>query len=77
MGIESLHKAALAAGFAMATPDDDPPLDVQGPADALRPHRWRSFVGIADRGAATRDSVTAAVGWLRDRLPVMGGRAPA
>jgi hypothetical protein len=50
---------------------------VQGPADALRPHRWRSFVGIADRGAATRDTVTAAVGWLRDRLPVMGGRAPA
>lgn len=80
MGIESLHKAALAAGFAMATPDDDPPVETRHlvPDEDVQPAgQWRPFFGAMHMRAGTRDTILGAVGWIKDRLHVVGGRAPA
>lgn len=82
MGIESLHKAALAAGFAMATPDDDPPVETRHPApdpdEFVQPAgQWRPLFGSMHMRGGTRDAILGAVGWIRDHLPAVGGRAPA
>ena len=81
MGIETLQKAALAAGFVMATPDDDPPgeeifaaadEEVWQPASG----QWLLASGPSRRSVA-RDTMASAAAWIRDHLPQMGGRAPA
>jgi hypothetical protein len=83
MGIETLQKAALAAGFAMATPDDNPPLEDVAPPPAHEPFRrtgqWLVPVaGHAAHHQSTRDSIAAAFTWVRNHLPMTGsGRAPA
>lgn len=82
MGIETLQRAALAAGFVMATPDDDPP-----PADAFadteqdlwQPAQGQWLVPLAHmspKRSNPRDAMVTAAAWLRDHLPLMG-RAPA
>jgi hypothetical protein len=83
MGIETLQKAALAAGFAMATPDDNPPLEDAAPPLAHEPFRQTGqwLVPVADHAAhhqSARDSLSAAFTWIRNHLPMAGsGRAPA
>jgi hypothetical protein len=78
MGIESLQKAALAAGFAMATPDDDPPMQTHAAVADVQWARWRpAFLGTAPGPGGARDAIVAAVGWMKDHLPAAGGRAPA
>lgn len=83
MGIEALQKAALAAGFAMATPDDNPPVEDIAPSPVHEPFRrtgqW--LVPVAGHPAhhqSRRDSLSAAFAWVRNHLPMAGsGRAPA
>lgn len=83
MGIETLQKAALAAGFVMATPDDDPPGD-ELYADSTE-NDWqlatgRSLVPLSEvpsRRAGARESLATAAAWIKDRLSMNGGRAPA
>ena len=76
MGIESLTKAAEAAGYAMAAPDDEPaaaPQRVQADVES------RALLLAAPRVESTgvQETVTAATGWLKGYLPAFGGRAPA
>ena len=83
MGIETLQKAALAAGFAMATPDDNPPVEETAPSLGHEPFRqtgqWLMPVaGNTPQHPTTRDSLVAAFAWVRNHLPMTGsGRAPA
>jgi hypothetical protein len=80
MGIETLQKAAAAAGFAMATPDDDPPIasSPEPAADVVhRTGQWLVPVQHPTSRFAARESVAAAAAWIRNHLPMMGGRAPA
>jgi len=83
MGIETLQKAALAAGFAMATPDDNPPVEEIAPSLVHEPFRQTGqwlvpAAGSASRHPTTRDSLAAAFAWVRSHLPMTGsGRAPA
>ena len=84
MSIERLHRAALAAGFAMAAPDDDPdmerdsiarradvPASANLPAVVPRTHRvdFRSIELLAP--------VLALGSRLRERLPHLRGGATA
>jgi hypothetical protein len=84
MGIETLQKAALAAGFVMATPDDEPLRDVtyaDAAEEAWQPPTGQWLVPLAHaqpRRASARDAMATAAAWVRDHLPtMMGGRAPA
>ncbi|MGE5513322.1 MAG: hypothetical protein ACM31O_18985 [Bacteroidota bacterium] len=80
MGIESLNKAALAAGFAMVAPDDDSPIETRRPTPAPHPQartQWRPFIGEVDHSVSVRRMIAAAVGWIRERWAPRGGRAPA
>ena len=77
MGIESLNKAVEAAGYAMATPDDEPMADVPRAEPQLA---GRALVLMAPKSAEaskTVDALQSAAGWLRGHLPAFGGRAPA
>jgi len=84
MSIEQLHRAALAAGFAMAAPDDDTdaerelltrradvPASSNVPALISRTHR-DDF-----RAAELLAPVLAFGARLRGRLPLLGGGATA
>jgi hypothetical protein len=84
MSIERLHRAALAAGFAMVAPDDDPgadrdptarradvPSSTNLPAVISRTHR------VDFRGMDVLAPVLAFGARLRGRLPYIGGGAPA
>jgi len=81
MGIETLQKAALAAGFVMATPDDDPPAELMFDEadDISQPAQGQWLVALprtTARRASARDQMASAMTWIRDHLPLMG-RAPA
>jgi hypothetical protein len=84
MSIERLHRAALAAGFAMAAPDDDPiverdsitrradvPASASLPAVISRTHR------VDFRSVELLAPVLAFGARLRGRLPYLGGGATA
>lgn len=82
MGIETLQKAALAAGFVMATLDDDPPVEEFYPEAAesdLQPATGQWLVSLANvpRRPSPRDTLATAAAWIRHHLPLTGGRAPA
>lgn len=75
MSMEALHRAATAAGYAMAAPDDDEPAPVRTPttgrelAVVTRPEMTR---------ASTVESLAFLSGWVRGYLPAsFGGRATA
>jgi hypothetical protein len=82
MGIETLQKAALAAGFAMATPDDNPPVEDVAPP-VHEPFRQTGqwlvpIAGSSQHHSTARDSFATAFAWVRNHLPMAGGgRAPA
>lgn len=82
MGIETLQKAALAAGFAMATPDDSPPIEGIPSAPVHEPFRqtgqWLVPAAGPRHHSSARDSFATALAWVRNHLPMAGGgRAPA
>lgn len=79
MSIEDLYRAANAAGFAMAAPDDEAVVDA--PTSPRRGEELaRAVVAPAPVDAersALRETLTEASGWVRGLLPTLGGRAPA
>ena len=84
MSIERLHRAALAAGFAMAAPDDDPGVE-RGPiarrADVPSSCNLPAIVSQAQRIDYRAMELLAPVlafgARLRGRLPHIGGGATA
>lgn len=82
MGIETLQKAALAAGFVMATPDDDPPVEPmfdeadEGNSYSAQGQWLVALPHTPAKRASARDQMASAMSWIRDHLPLMG-RAPA
>lgn len=83
MSIERLHRAALAAGFAMAAPDDEPGVDepiarrADVPASANLPAVVTPGHRMDFRGMELIAPVLAFGARLRGRLPHLSGRAPA
>jgi len=79
MSIDVLNKAAKAAGYAMAAPDEDTLVETKW-TDPIGEAAGR---GIVPAGKATEkrpgsiDSVLAFAGWMRSMIPSFGGRAPA
>ena len=81
MGIETLNKAAAAAGFAMAAPDEDTLSD----ARTYQPSQLSASkaVAIVQRPSSdvsphvVRAAVTSAANWVKGVVPNFGGRAPA
>jgi hypothetical protein len=78
MSIERLNKAASAAGFAMATPDDDSimiddtpvEVDVTGQARALVP-------SLPVHRIQFTDSLNSFAAWMKGVWPSLGWRQPA
>ena len=84
MSIERLHRAALAAGFAMAAPDDEPdapraPIARRAdvPASTNLPAVIARTARVDLRGMELLAPVLAFGARLRGRLPHLGGGAPA
>jgi len=77
MSIERLNKAASAAGFAMATPDDDAAL-IEAPAEDETQVRTRALVPAtpANRLPGT-DALSALSAWAKTVWPTLGWRQPA
>lgn len=75
MSIERLNKAASAAGFAMATPDDDAVTETAPEAEAP-PSRAVAIVEQAPRPSAV-ETLHGLTGWLKGHLPAIGWRQPA
>lgn len=78
MSIEQLNKAASAAGFAMATPDDELALEAKGD-ERREPSPTRALVAPPSSAARTPspETVTAVTTWIRGHLPAFGWRQPA
>lgn len=78
MSIERLNKAASAAGFAMATPDDETPT-VDHTAEKVEAPISRAVVvaNTPPHLASASESIHRVTNWFKDHLPGMGGRAPA
>jgi len=77
MGIERLNKAATAAGFAMATPDDD--IEAAAPIP-VETSSSRAVVVAEPVGARppSPETVSTIKGWLKGYMPGFGGgRQPA
>lgn len=84
MSIERLHRAALAAGFAMAAPDDDPGVErdpIARRADVPASGNLPAVISQTDRLDIRRIELLAPVlafgARLRGRLPTLGGGATA
>ena len=79
MTIDVLQRAADAAGFAMAAPDDDesaPVISTPEPVQHAAPSTALSVVTQTRRAGG--DAITAASGWIKSYLPAyLGGRATA
>lgn len=79
MSIENLYRAANAAGFAMAAPDDDVLVDPRT-SPVRAEDAGRAVVALTPGDAERsplRETLTEASGWVRGLLPTLGGRAPA
>lgn len=78
MSIERLNEAAKAAGYAMATPEEEP---AASPLAHAPEATGRALVPIdAPRSAPpaiNRDALVRIGSWVRDHIPAFGGRAPA
>ena len=77
MSIERLNEAASAAGFAMATPDDDVE-KVEAPAEEEVHSKARALVPSAGVGHSwSGDTLTMLSTWARGVWPTWGWRQPA
>lgn len=79
MTIDVLQRAADAAGFAMAAPDDDDSAPViQKPAPVQQAAKSTALTVVSETRRAGADAVTTASGWIKSYLPAyLGGRATA
>lgn len=77
MSIESLNKAATAAGFAMATPEDDTVAEALE-SDKTELAESRALVLANTQAYASgSDSLTRVTEWVKSHFPSVGWRAPA
>ena len=76
MSIERLNKAASAAGFAMATPDDDTPIEPVVDREARTPALTVAVAPSSPR-LVSPEAVTSLTNWVKGHLPGFGGRQPA
>lgn len=79
MSIERLNTAARAAGFAMATPEEEP-IPERLAADS--PGEPRALVPVALLTSPAKPSLAPPLAtrigtWFRGHMPSFGGRAPA
>lgn len=74
MSIDRLQKAASAAGFAMATPDDEPEAEAQPEISVARAV---VVVTPVDQRTPSQDTVRGITTWLKSFLPGTGWRQPA
>lgn len=78
MNLDRLNKAATAAGYAMATPDDDP-VDQAVVAAPQAAGESRALV-LADqtsRRTPSAETISHVTNWLKGYIPSFGWRAPA
>lgn len=77
MSMETLQKAAHAAGYAMAAPDDEINDEPTNRAVLSRPQNQAVSIRSAPSSTAA-DTIALATTWIRGYLPSMfGGRATA
>ncbi len=76
MSIERLNRAAAAAGFAMATPDDELVAEETTAVEAEKTVS-RAIVLASPVRSARPESVLNVSHWFRAHIPVWGWRAPA
>lgn len=79
MSIERLNKAATAAGFAMATPDDDVAL-IETPSEDETHNEVRALVPTAtpaSRFLPSGDAFATVSTWAKSVWPTLGWRQPA
>jgi hypothetical protein len=77
MNIERLNRAATAAGFAMATPDDE---IFEAPVEAEAEVAQSRAVAVAESAPARvygTEAIAGATRWVRSLLPASGRRATA
>ena len=84
MSIEALSKAASAAGFAMATPDEEPhdeAMDAHSGSAVVFIQSPATSNALVPVGAAMPSAylaqLAAAVTWMRGCVPGFGGGQPA
>jgi hypothetical protein len=77
MSIERLNKAASAAGFAMATPDDDVEVETKVEA-AVEAIPSRALVLVSDAAPKGLSADLASISaWIKGHMPSFGWRQPA
>jgi len=77
MSIERLNKAASAAGFAMATPDDDAAL-IEAPADSETRAQARALVPATPPNRLLgAEALSTFSTWAKSVWPTLGWRQPA
>lgn len=77
MSIERLNKAASAAGFAMATPDDEHAPETTPERDEATAQSRAVVVADRPTGLLSADAASSISNWLKGYLPGFGGRQPA
>ena len=77
MSIERLNKAASAAGFAMATPDEDAPLETSAEREDVRTPALTVTIARPSPRLMSPETVTTVTTWVKGYLPGFGGRQPA
>jgi len=77
MSIERLNKAASAAGFAMATPDDDPITVPETDATALVAPSRAVVVAEPQPRLGASEALTGLTNWAKGYWSGFGWRQPA
>jgi hypothetical protein len=79
MSMDVLNNAAKAAGYAMATPDEDCLVDQKwiGPSGEAAGRGIVPAGHVMHKRPGSIDSVLSFAGWMRSMMPSFGGRAPA
>jgi len=76
MSIERLNKAATAAGYAMATPDDEAPATTTDTEASIEQSRALVVAEEAPR-LLSADAATSITNWVKGHLSGFGWRQPA
>ena len=77
MSIERLNKAATAAGFAMATPDDEAPLESKSEAEVAASESRAMVVADPSSRLLSPDTASSITNMVRNYLSGFGWRQPA
>ena len=78
MSIDRLYKAASAAGFAMATPEDAYASEFEASSERAEPEsRVLALAPPPTEHKPTTDAMATLSSWLKGFVPGFGGRMPA